>query len=82
MTITEAREALSGLNIQTRYSTDSSQDNGVVLEQNIAEGTKLKKGGTIILTVNEIVDEPEEPDEPEGNETVEVNEVVDTNTIT
>ena len=84
MTISEARKALSGLNIQIIYSTDDSKPNGIILEQNIEEGTKLKKGGTIILTVNDVKEEPEEPEEPippDGNEVEEVNEVVDTNTI-
>lgn len=85
-TVSEAKKALSGLTVQIVYTSDSSKPDGVVLEQNISEGTKLKKGGTIILTVNDIEepDIPEEPEpEPDVNEVVEnPNDIVDTNTVT
>ena len=64
--------------------------NGIVLEQSVAEGTKLKKGDTITITINEISEEPEEPEntvdpgntvDPEINDVIEnPNDIVDTNT--
>ena len=62
----EARRALSGFNIKITYKTDTSQPDGVILEQSVKAGTKLKKGETITLTINDLhTDEPEEPEEPE-----------------
>ena len=85
----EARRALSGFNVEVTYISDPTQEDGVVIEQSVEAGTKLKKGGTITLTVNDIQEEePEEPTTPEEpepgtNEVVdEPNDVVDdTNTI-
>ena len=88
MTETQAREALSGLTIQVVYSSDSTKQNGVVLSQSAAEGTKLTKGATITLTVNQISttdpnDEPEEPTTPEEPSNPPTNETTggSTNTI-
>ena len=87
-TLTEAKKDLSGFNIQITYTSDSTQENGIVLEQSVKAGTKLKKGETITLTVNEIQEqEPETPDTPENTEPIvnevvdEPNDVIDTNTV-
>ena len=87
-TLTEAKKDLSGFNIEITYTSDSTQENGIVLEQSVKAGTKLKKGETITLTVNEILDnEPETPDTPENTEPIvnevvdEPNDVIDTNTV-
>ena len=83
----EARRALSGFNIEITYTSDASQQDGIVLEQSVKAGTKLKKGETITLTINDIQDEPDEPTTPEEpdpdvNDVVdEPNDIVDTNTI-
>ena len=83
----EARRALSGFNIEITYTSDASQQDGIVLEQSVKAGTKLKKGETITLTINDIQEEPEEPTTPEEpdsdvNDVVdEPNDIVDTNTI-
>ena len=50
----EARKALTGLTIKVVYDNDTTSANGVVLKQDIKEGTKLVKGDTITLTVNKI----------------------------
>ena len=82
----EAKQLLSGLKIEVVYSTDSTQPNGVVLSQSVAEGTAAKKGDAITITVNEITTTPpatEEPTTPVTNEVGENNNtVVDTNTVT
>ena len=80
----EARQALSGLTITVVYETDSTKANGVVLKQSVAEGTALKKGDAITITVNEVATMPpptEEPSDPGANEIGGTNTVVDTNTI-
>ena len=83
-TETQARAELSGLTIQIVYESDPSQENGIVLKQSVAEGTSLKRGDAITITVNE-VSTPEPPDEPVTPETNEIigntNEVIDTNTV-
>ena len=88
-TLADAEQDLNGFKIEITYTSDTTQDDGIVLEQSVKAGTKLKKGGTITLTVNDIQEEepeepttPEEP-EPDTNEVVdEPNDVVDnTNTI-
>ena len=82
----EAKQLLSGLKIEVVYSTDSTQPNGVVLSQSVAEGTAAKKGDAITITVNEITTTPpatEEPTTPVTNEVGENNNtVVETNTVT
>ena len=97
MTEEQARTALAQFTITVEYSTDNTKVDGVVLAQSVAEGTLLKKGEAIIITVNDIPEEvppteptdpqeptntvPEEPVTPPTNETVETNTVVDTNTV-
>ena len=96
-TESEARTLLAQFAITVEYSTDNTQADGVVLAQSVAEGTLLKKGEAITITVNDIPEEvppteptepqeptntlPEEPVTPPENETVETNTVVDTNTV-
>ena len=88
-TLADAKQDLNGFKIEITYTSDTTQEDGIVLEQSVKAGTKLKKGGTITLTVNDIQEEePEEPTTPEEpepgtNEVVdEPNDVVDdTNTI-
>ena len=79
----EARDTLSGLKIKIVYENDPTKENGVVLSQSAEEGTKLKRGDTITLTVND-VSEPTDPgggDEPtDNNEVEEPNSPIDTNT--
>lgn len=50
----EAKTALSGLTIQVIYEAHSDQENGVVIKQGTAEGTKVTKGANIVITVNKI----------------------------
>lgn len=93
-TLANARSTLSGLNIKVVYESDSSKNDGIVLSQSVKEGTVLKRGDTITLTVNEIA-EPTEPSKPvnivdpgtndvadDPNSTVDTNTIVDTNTTT
>jgi len=49
----QAKTALAGLNIQVIYETHSDKANGTVLRQSLAEGTKVDKGVSIVITVNE-----------------------------
>ncbi len=87
----QARSALSGFKIQVVYESDSTKADGIVLSQSVEPGTLLKKGETITITVNDIVEtEPEEPTTPEnpgesgGNNTIEppaTNEITNTNTV-
>ncbi len=58
-TETEARMALAGLNIQVIYGHDSTQQDGIVLSQNLAEGTRVDKGVTITITVNKLTNSGE-----------------------
>lgn len=83
----EAKTLLSGLNVQVIYETHSEQANGVVIRQSLAEGTQIKKGGSIVITVNSISNDsvqepnigtntetpttPEEPTTPETPTTPE-----------
>ena len=89
-TLENARTALNGLEIEILYDSDPTRTNGVVLSQSVPEGTKLKRGDAITITVNEIAEttEPENNvisgtndvvDEPNG--TVDTNTVIDTNTV-
>lgn len=61
----EAKTALAGLNIQVIYEHHSDQQDGIVLRQSLSAGTKVDKGVTIVITVNN-VETPEPPPE-EGN---------------
>ena len=68
-TESEARTLLAQFAITVEYSTDNTQADGVVLAQSVAEGTLLKKGEAITITVNDIPEvvpptEPTEPTEP------------------
>ena len=78
MTQAQAKRSLNGLTIEIVYESDSSKANGIVLAQSVAEGTLLKNGETITITVNEITtsDPPIEPTDPEHNDIYE-NETVD-----
>lgn len=66
----EARTLLAGLNIEVIEAHDSSQANGVVLRQSLAEGTKVDKGVSIVITVNNVTT-PSDPetDDPSGGNT-------------
>ena len=88
----EARTLLAQFKIVVTYTTDNTKADGVVLTQSVAEGTLLKKGETITLTVNDITEvvppnegenpsNPEEPTTPVGNETTNTNTTVDANTV-
>ena len=63
MTEANAKSALSGLDINVIYGSDSSKANGVVLKQSVSGGTTLTKGDKITITVNRVT----EVTEPEGN---------------
>ncbi len=64
----EAKAALAGLNIQVIYETHSEKANGIVIKQNIPEGTKVTKGANIIITVNKLNTSPTpEPTDPDTN---------------
>ena len=82
-TETEARAALSGLTIKIVYESDATKENGIVLSQSIAKGTKAKKGDTITLTINKI-EEPEGPtnsiEPPENNVIDPPTNIIDGNT--
>lgn len=76
----EAKAMLAGLSIQVIYETHSNQANGIVIKQNLTEGTKVIKGVSIVITVNKINVTPS-PD-PNENNTVnpgENNETPNTN---
>lgn len=66
----EAKTLLAGLNVQVIYETHTEQANGVVIRQSLAEGTKIKKGGSIVITVNSITSTPvEDPNAGTNTET-------------
>lgn len=50
----EARTLLAGLSIQVIEGHDSTQPNGVVLSQSLTAATKVDKGVSIVITVNNI----------------------------
>ncbi len=85
----EARKALSGFKLEIVYESDETKADGVVLSQSVKPGTLLKKGETITLTVNDIVEQiPEEPgnivNPGENTNTIDdptTNTIVDTNTV-
>ena len=94
LTEAQAKTKLTGLTIQTVYESDSTKASGVVLKQSVEVGTKLKKGDTITITVNEITTPetpttptepttPETPTTPNTNEVPEegTNNIVNTNTV-
>ena len=86
---TQARSALDGFNIEVVYANDATMEDGIVLEQSVEPGTKLKKGETVTITINNLVpdtpDVPEDPntvvDPPIANEVVDANEIIDANTV-
>ncbi len=68
-TETVAKDALIGLNINVTFAEDKSKANGVVLKQSLAEGTSVKKGTSITITINNITssggNEPQPQPQPE-----------------
>ena len=68
-TETEAKDALIGLKVKVVFAEDKSKPDGVVLKQSVAAGTRVKKGSTITITVNEIKTSPSEPEKPDTNTT-------------
>ncbi len=70
----QAKTALSGLTVQVIYEHHSDQTNGIVIRQSLAEGTKVDKGVTIVITVNQVTtppsggntEEPPTPTDPEN----------------
>lgn len=48
----EAKAELDGLNVQVIYEKHGDQTNGVVIRQSLAEGTRVQKGVSFIITVN------------------------------
>lgn len=71
----EAKTLLAGLNIQVIEGHDSTQANGVVLRQSLAEGTKVDRGVSIAITVNNITTSSGgEPEGPSGGNTENPNE--------
>ncbi len=73
----EAKSLLAGLQIQVIYENHSDKRDGEVLRQSLAEGTKVEKGVTIVLTVNKIEVAPPEP--PPENDVEEPNDIIDDN---
>ncbi len=71
LTESEARSKLSDLTITVEYVSDSTEENGVVVEQSVAAGTSLVKGDAITITVNKITtsvpSEPSEEDPDDSN---------------
>lgn len=68
----EAKDELRGFNIQVVFEEDRTKPNGIVLRQSLNPGDSVKKGSTIVLTVNEVPssggdDNPDGPDD--GNST-------------
>lgn len=57
-TETEAKTILANLNVQVIYETHSDKENGIVIRQSLAEGTKVQKGTNIVITVNKTETKP------------------------
>ena len=78
----DAKTLLAELSVQIIYEMHSEQENGIVIRQSLAEGTKVKKGTAIVITVNQNEVAPPEEETPETNiETPDTNtEVPETNT--
>ena len=66
----EAKAMLAGLSIQVIYETHSDQANGIVIKQNLTEGTKVIKGVSIVITVNKVNVTPSPDPNPNENNTV------------
>ena len=81
-TETEAKDALTGLVVKVVFEEDKSRPNGVVLRQSLAAGTRVKKGTTITLTINEINILPDEPETPDTNATNTTKPDTGKNTVT
>lgn len=63
---------LSGLDIRVIYETHSDMENGVVIRQSLAAGTKVNKGVAIIITVNKVETvEPTPSEEPTPPDDIE-----------
>ena len=50
----EAKTALAGLTVQVIYEHNSAVANGTVIRQSLAPDTKVDKGVTIVITVNQL----------------------------
>ena len=53
-TETQAKDELIGYTIQIEFEKDTSKANGIVLKQSLTAGSSVKKGSTIILTINDL----------------------------
>lgn len=53
-TETQAKDELIGYTIQIEFENDTSKANGIVLKQSLTAGSSVKKGSTIILTINDL----------------------------
>lgn len=62
----QAKLLLKELKVTVIYDNDSEKETGVVLEQSIAEGEKVKKGATITITVNKLSEGTNPPSEGES----------------
>lgn len=64
----EARKALSGLNINVTYKSDTTKANGVVLSQSIKANSVVSKQASITITVNKIDSQSKQNEnKPAGN---------------
>lgn len=73
----EAKTALAGLNVQVIYEHNSAIANGAVIRQSLAPDTRVDKGVTIVITVNQLSGSAEgqgdnEPTTPTNPTTPEV----------
>lgn len=53
-TETQAKDELIGYTIQIEFEKDTLKANGIVLKQSLTAGSSVKKGSTIILTINDL----------------------------
>lgn len=86
MTETQAKDALIGYTIQVEFQKDTSKADGVVLKQSLASGTSVKKGSTIVLTINDLSGSENEntnnTTDPSKNTTTNTETNTTTNTTT
>lgn len=86
MTETQAKDALIGYTIQVEFQKDTSKADGVVLKQSLASGTSVKKGSTIVLTINDLSGSENEntnnTTDPSKNTTTNTETNITTNTTT
>ena len=83
-TETQAKDELIGYAIQVVFEQDLTQANGIVLKQSLNPGDTVKKGSTIVLTINDLSSpnpEPEPVPDPDTN-TVDPNQNQISNEIT